>query len=74
MTKEYIYHDSYQYVSTPEKNVVFRIKRISAKVVLTATHLPENPKPDHDMYALHTGRLTEMLLKRDDIPSFSVIA
>lgn len=71
-----IYHDANQFMKPTEKqkHVIFVVERDKNKVIFQANYMKNNPKPDHDMYALHTGRLTEMLLKRDDILSFSVIA
>lgn len=58
-----IYHNADQYIHEPSKNVLFRIDVVGNYIVFSTAYWEDNPQPSSDMYALHTGRLVEMLLK-----------
>lgn len=57
-----IYHNPTQFTEDPEKNVVFRVELNGENVIFTTAYWTRNPQPSQDMYCLHVGRLTEMLL------------
>lgn len=58
-----IFHDAEQYVSAPEKNVLFKVVVEGTEVVFSTGWWKANPEPVREMLCLHTGRLTEMLLR-----------
>lgn len=58
-----IFHNPVQYIDNPEKNVVFSIKIDDSNVIFSASWWKENPRPLDELICLHTGRLTEMLLR-----------
>jgi len=58
-----IYHDADQYVNAPEKNVLFRVETSGSEVVFSTAWWKSKPEPSREMLCLHTGRLTEMLLR-----------
>ena len=58
-----IYHNRPQYVNDPEKHVVFSVRILGDKVVLTPRKRPGNTEViSEDMKALHMGRLLELLI------------
>ncbi|MBR6063967.1 MAG: hypothetical protein IKP54_07430 [Bacteroidales bacterium] len=58
-----IYHNAKQYTNDAEKNVVFKIQVDEANVSFSTAWWRNDPEPSYDLLCLHTGRLTEMLLK-----------
>ncbi len=58
-----LYHNPEQYVNAPEKNVVFRMQIDGSTIMFSTAWWRNNPEPDHEYLCLHTGRLTEMLLR-----------
>lgn len=58
-----IYHDAAQYLEDPSKNVLFKLEVDGSNVLLTSVWWKANPEPSHEMICLHSGRLTEMLLR-----------
>lgn len=58
-----VFHDAEQYVKASEKNVLFKIVVEGAEVILSSGWWKSNPEPSKEMICLHTGRLTEMLLR-----------
>lgn len=58
-----VYHDVEQFLLEPEKNVLYKLEVDGAIVSFTATWWKTNPEPSREMICLHTGRLTEMLLR-----------
>lgn len=70
-----IYHDPQQYVDDPEKNVLFRVEIDGSIVSLSAAWWKKNPEPSIEMMCLHTGRLTEMLLRyfRNSYIKYSIV-
>ena len=69
-----IYHNPPQYTKTPQNNVVFRVELNGENVILSTAYWTRNPQPVHNMYCLHVGRLTEMLLTHfsGDFSKFSI--
>ena len=57
-----VYHNPSQYIDTPENNVVFRLGIDGSEVYFENAWWKSNPEPSKDMFCLHIGRLTEMLL------------
>ncbi len=57
-----LYHDAEQFVSYPERNVLFRIQLDGANLYFSTAWWKNNPRPSEDMFCLHVGRLVEMLL------------
>lgn len=58
-----LFHDSEQYTQDPQKNVLFKLEIDGSNVLFTSVWWKANPKPSIEMMCLHTGRLTEMLLR-----------
>lgn len=58
-----VYHNSDQYTDEPEKNVLFRVDVEGSEVIFSAGWWKNKPMPKKEMLCLHTGRLTEMLLR-----------
>ena len=58
-----LYHDAEQYVNAPEKNVLFRVEASGQEVSFSTAWWKSKPEPSREMLCLHTGRLTEMLLR-----------
>lgn len=58
-----LYHNPEQYIQDPEKNVVFKLEIDGFNVSLSSAWWGNNPKPLYEIVCLHTGRLTEMLLR-----------
>ena len=58
-----IYHDVPQYVDAPDKNVLFRVEAEGNEVTFSTAWWKNKPEPKREMLCLHTGRLTEMLLR-----------
>lgn len=58
-----IFHDREQYVDDPTKNVLFRVQLDGSNVMFTTAWWKKNPEPSAEMFCLHIGRLTEMLLR-----------
>lgn len=58
-----VYHNVEQYVNDPDKNVVFKMYYDGSTVVFDSAWWKKNPEPQYEMICLHTGRLTEMLLR-----------
>jgi len=57
-----VFHNPSQYVDDPSKNVVFKVELDGENIVFSCAYWTRNPEPDRNMYCLHIGRLTEMLL------------
>lgn len=57
-----IYHNPPQYKDDPQKNVIFKLEIIGEDLVFSTAYWTNKSTPSHEMYALHVGRLTEMLL------------
>ena len=70
-----IYHNVPQYTEDPAKNVVFRVEINGENVYLSCAYWPHNPQPEHTIYCIHIGRLTEMLLTYfgKDILKYTII-
>ena len=58
-----LYHDPIQYTQDPYKNVLFKLEIDGSNVVLSSVWWKKNPEPQYEIVCLHTGRLTEMLLR-----------
>lgn len=58
-----LYHDPEQYTENPAKNVLFKLEIDGFNVLLSSVWWKNNPEPSYEMVCLHTGRLTEMLLR-----------
>ena len=58
-----IYHNPEQYTDYPEKNVVFRVEVEGTEVSFGTAWWKSKPEPSKEMLCLHTGRLSEMLLR-----------
>lgn len=69
-----IYHDPPQFTEDLSKNVVFRVELNGENVIFATTYWNGNPQPSFDMFCLHVGRLTEMLLTHfsGDFTKFSI--
>lgn len=70
-----IYHNPPQYTEDPGKNVVFRVELNGENVIFSTAYWTRNPQPSQEMYCLHVGRLTEMLLVHfsGDFSKFSIL-
>lgn len=69
-----IFHNPDQYVTEPKKNVIFSIDTDDNKVVFSTKYWSKNPQPSKEMYALHTGRLVEVILNQGYSNNFKVIS
>ena len=58
-----IFHNPDQYVDEPEKNVIFKVEVSGNEVSFSTAWWKGKPEPSREMLSLHTGRLTEMLLR-----------
>lgn len=58
-----IYHNPAQYVDESEKHVLFRVEVEGTEVTFSTAWWSNNPEPSREMMCLHTGRLSEMLLR-----------
>lgn len=58
-----IFHDPSQYVNDPTKNVIFKVEVEGAEVSFSTAWWKGRLEPSREMLSLHTGRLTEMLLR-----------
>lgn len=70
-----LYHDPIQYTQDPYKNVLFKLEIDGSNVLLSSVWWKKNPEPQYEIVCLHTGRLTEMLLRyfRDKYIKFTVV-
>lgn len=70
-----IFHNPSQYTNDPLKNVVFRVELNGENIIFSTAYWTHNPQPSHEMYCLHVGRLTEMLLTyfSKDITKYAII-
>ena len=70
-----IFHNLPQYTGTPQNNVVFRVELNGENIIFSTAYWTRNPQPEHQMYCLHVGRLTEMLLAHfsGDFSKFSIL-
>lgn len=70
-----IYHNPPQYVDTPENNVLFRVELNGENVIFSTAYWTRNPNPSIQMYCLHVGRLTEMILSHfsGEFSKFSIL-
>ena len=70
-----LYHDLEQYTQDPAKNVLFKMEIDGSNVLLSSAWWKNNPEPLYEIVCLHTGRLTEMLLRyfRGKYIKFSVV-
>jgi hypothetical protein len=58
-----LYHDPAQYTQEPNKNVLFKLEIDGSNVLFSSVWWKKNPEPSYEIMCLHTGRLTEMLLR-----------
>ena len=70
-----LFHNPEQYLKDPGKNVLFRLEIDGAFVILSSAWWKKNPEPSYEIVCLHTGRLTEMLLRyfKKDFIKFTII-
>lgn len=70
-----IFHNPPQYADIPQNNVVFRVELNGENIIFSTAYWMRNPQPEHNMYCLHVGRLTEMLLTHfsGDFSKFSIL-
>ena len=70
-----IYHNPQQYIDYPERNVLFRVEVDGSIVSLSTAWWKRNLEPSIEMMCLHTGRLTEMLLRyfRNSYIKYSIV-
>ena len=63
------------YTDTPQNNVVFRVELNGENIIFSTAYWTRNPQPEHKMYCIHVGRLTEMLLTyfSGDFSKFSIL-
>lgn len=58
-----IFHNPAQYVDDPTKNVIFKVEVEGKEVSFSTAWWKGKTEPTREMLCLHTGRLTEMLLR-----------
>ena len=70
-----IFHNPIQYIKEPNKNVLFKLEIDGSNILLSSAWWTKNPEPSYEMVCLHTGRLTEMLLRyfRNEYIKFTII-
>lgn len=70
-----IFYNQPQFAKVPERNALFRVEVEGSEVVFSTAWWKSNPEPSKEMLCIHTGKLTEMLLKyfRGGFIKFSVV-
>lgn len=70
-----IYLNQPQFTDIPEKNVVFRVELNGENIIITPAYWTHNPQPSNEIFCLHVGRLTEMILThfQSDFSKFSIL-
>lgn len=58
-----LYHDPIQYTQDPSKNVLFKLEIDGFNVLLSSVWWKKKTEPQYEIVCIHTGRLTEMLLR-----------
>lgn len=58
-----LYHNPDQFTQDPAKNVLFKLEIDESNVLLSSVRWKRNPEPLYETVCIHTGRLTEMLLR-----------
>ena len=58
-----LYHNPIQYTRDSLKNVLFKLDLDGTNIILSIVWWKKNPEPSYEIKCLHTGRLTEMLLR-----------
>lgn len=58
-----LFHNPPQYTETPESNVLFKVEVEGLDVYLSTAWWKSKPQPSREMSCLHTGKLTEMILR-----------
>lgn len=58
-----LFHNPEQFTLEPAKNVLFKLEVDGSNVLLSSVWWKNNPEPLYESVCLHTGRLTEMLLR-----------